>query len=253
VPIKEAAMLRSTVSLLLAFLSALAAVSPGAAAGETIRGSGVVKTETREIAGFHAIAVDVPANVTLRQGDREGVAITGDDNVVPLVETVVEGGTLRIRWVRRGGYTVDFKSLDIVVDVRAIDALAVRGSGRIRAAGLRAGELQATVDGSGRIVFETLDADSLEVAIRGNGRFAAAGRADSLEAALAGSGELEAAKLESRRARLTLNGSARATVWAHDTLSAAIAGSGEVRYHGTPRVSQTVAGSGRLRPAADAS
>lgn len=234
-------------------LAALGAAWAGAAAGETIRGSGVVWTETREISGFRGIALDVPANVTLRQGGREGVAITGDDNVVPLVETVVERGTLRIRWARRGACAVEFKSLDIVVDARTIDALAVRGSGRIRAARLEAGELQAAVDGSGRIAFETLDADRLEVAIRGNGRFAAAGRADSLDATLAGSGELEAAKLESRRVRVVLNGSARATVWADDALGAAIAGSGEVRYYGKPRVSQTVAGSGRIRPAADAS
>ena len=40
---------------------------------------------------------------------------------------------------------------------------------------------------------------------------------------------------------------------ARETLSATIAGSGEVKYYGTPRVSQTVAGSGRIRPAADAS
>ncbi len=246
-------MLRSSTSLLFACLTSLTALSPGAAAEETVRGSGVARTETREIAGFHGIALDVPANLTLRQGAREGVSITSDDNVVPLVETVVENGTLRIRWARRGGYTVDFKSIDIVVDARTVDALAVRGSGRIRAAGLKAGELQASVDGSGRIVFQTLDADSLEVAIRGNGRFAAAGRADSLEAALAGSGELEAAKLESKRARVTLKGSAHATVWAHDALSATVAGSGEVRYYGTPRVSQTVAGSGRIRAAADAS
>lgn len=246
-------MFHARVLLPFAFLATLFAPWAGAAAGETIRGSGVVKTETREIAGFHGIVLDVPANLTLRQAGREGVAITGDDNVVPLVETVVERGTLRIRWARRGGDTVDVKSLDIVVDVRTIDALAVRGSGRIRAARLEAGELRAAVDGSGRIVFEALDADVLGVAIRGNGRFAAAGRASSLDATLAGSGELEAAKLESRRIRVELDGSARATVWADDVLSAAVAGSGEVRYYGKPRVSQTVAGSGRVRPAADAS
>jgi hypothetical protein len=247
-------MFRARASLpFVSFLALLAAAWAGAAAGESIRGSGVVTTEAREVGGFHGIALDVPANVTLRQGGREGVTITGDDNVVPLVETVVERGTLRIRWARRDGHTIDFESLDILVDARTIDALAVRGSGRIRAARLEAGELQAAVDGSGRIACETLDADRLEVAIRGNGRFAAAGRADSLDATLAGSGELEAPKLESRRVRVALKGSAQATVWADEALSAAIAGSGEVKYYGKPRVNQAVAGSGRIRPAADAS
>jgi hypothetical protein len=42
-------------------------------------------------------------------------------------------------------------------------------------------------------------------------------------------------------------------VRAQETLIATVAGSGEVRYHGTPRITRTVAGSGRIRPADDAS
>ena len=167
-----------------AVLAFLTAYGIGQAwAGEHIKGSGVVRTETRDVNGFRGVALDVPANVTLRQGAGEGVSIKGDDNVVPLVETVVEDGTLRIRWVRRN-LSIDVTSLDIVVDAKSIDALAVRGSGQLRAAQLKAGTLHAAVDGSGRITFDTLDVDSLDVAIRGNGRLAAAGRADALDVAI---------------------------------------------------------------------
>ncbi len=232
-----------------AVLAFLTAYGIGQAwAGEHIKGSGVVRTETRDVNGFRGVALDVPANVTLRQGAGEGVSIKGDDNVVPLVQTVVEDGTLRIRWVRRN-LSIDFTSLDIVVDTKSIDALAVRGSGQLRAAQLKAGTLHAAVDGSGRITFDTLDVDSLDVAIRGNGRLAAAGRADALDVAIAGSGDLVAAKLHSRHARVSLMGSAKATVWAQDALDATIAGSGEIKYHGKPRLTQTLAGSGRIRPA----
>jgi hypothetical protein len=67
---------------------------------------------------------------------------------------------------------------------------------------------------------------------------------------ISGSGEFRAAKLETRRARLALNGSAQATVWVKDDLTATIAGSGEITYFGKPHITQTVAGSGRIAAAA---
>ena len=235
-------------------VTALGAFSPAPVdADEMLRGSGVARSERRDVGAFRAVALEVPARLTLRQGEQEGVSITGDDNIVPRVETVVENGTLKIRWTRPGDYSVESKVLDIVVDARSIEALAVRGSGRIHVPRLRTAALQAAIDGSGRIGFDTLEAESLAIVIRGNGRVAAAGRAGSLDATISGSGEVEAPKLETRRARVTLNGSAQATVRAQETLNATVAGSGEIKYYGKPRVTQTVAGSGRIRQAAEAS
>jgi hypothetical protein len=70
---------------------------------------------------------------------------------------------------------------------------------------------------------------------------------------IAGSGQVWAARLESRRARITLQGSGQATVWAKDDLNATIAGSGRIAYYGKPQLSQTIAGSGSVRYAGGAS
>ena len=70
---------------------------------------------------------------------------------------------------------------------------------------------------------------------------------------MAGSGEVTAPKLESRRAKVTLQGSSQATVWAKETLNATVAGSGQVKYYGKPQVSRTIAGSGSVRQVGGAS
>ena len=221
--------------------------------GERITGSGVVRTETRNVSSFHSIVVGVPAKVNLRQGDTESLSISGDDNIVPLVETIVEDGTLKIRWAGRGNYSANFKSLEIVVNATAIDGLTIRGSGQIHAGRLKATTLRTTIDGSGAIGLDALEAESVNVAIQGNGSVMAAGRADSLDLTIAGSGQVSAARLESRRARITLQGSGQATVWAKDDLNATIAGSGQIAYYGKPQLSQTIAGSGSVRYAGGAS
>lgn len=216
-------------------------------------GSGVVKTETRNVSEFHRIALGVPATVELHQGGPDGVSITGEDNVVPLVETVVDNGTLKIRWSGRRDYSIDTtRDITIVVNARTIDGLAIAGAGRIHAVRLKTNAFHASLAGSGGVSIDSLDADSASTSIDGSGELKAAGRADVLEASIAGSGSLSAAKLKTNRARITLAGSGDASVWATETLAARIAGSGEVKYYGTPQVSSTVAGSGAVRQAGNA-
>lgn len=204
-----------------------------AASGEKVAGSGVFRTEARPVAGFRSVALGVGARVELRQGDVEGLSITGDDNIVPLVETIVEDGTLRIRWKGNAKVTPSYKSLAIVVSAKNIDGLTIGGSGHIHAAQLMSSKLRVTIGGSGRM--------------------SAAGRTESLHVAVAGSGELSAARFESRRASIALQGSGQASVWAKETLDVTIAGSGDVTYRGTPQVNRTVLGSGTVRQAREAS
>lgn len=234
-------------------LAALLTALPGAArGGDSIVGSGVTRTETREVSSFRGVSLGVPAKLELRQGGSEGLSITGDDNIVPRVETVVEDGMLKIRWADARTTTMIYKRLDIVVNAKSIEGLAIGGAGQIHAERLKTGNLRAILGGSGGISIDSLDADSANASIDGSGVLKAAGRADSLDVTLSGSGRLAAAKLESRRAKITLAGSADATVWATQTLSASLAGSGEVKYYGKPDVRTTIAGSGRVIRASDA-
>lgn len=238
-------------SALLALLSGRAHAWPWD--GDTIKGSGVSKTETRGAEGFHAVSLGIDARVELRQGDSEGVTVTGDDNIVPLVETVVEKGTLKIRWPADRHFSVTYKKLDIVVNLKDIDGIRLGGSGDIHGAKLKTGTLHAQLAGSGDILLDALDADALQGSIAGSGTLKAAGRADMVEFTLAGSGDFIAPRLESRRVTISVQGSADAIVWATESLTATIAGSGDVKYYGKPQVTQTVAGSGTVRRARDAS
>ena len=239
-------------------VAALLALAPGHAdaqmwGAERVTGSGIAKTEARNVSGFHAIALRVPARLKLRQSGREGLSITSDDNIVPLVETVVEDGTLVVRWAGKRNYSTTYKDLEIVVNAKNIDGLTVSGSGEVHAERLKTNSLRATIDGSGSIAVDALDTESAIAVIHGNGRLTAAGRADSLDVTLAGSGQLSAARLDSLRARIVVQGSAQATVRAKEELTATVAGSGEINYYGKPQLNRTVAGSGSIRRAGDSS
>jgi len=236
-----AAVPRLAVHALLAFTFGL----PIGAAAERIKGSGVPVTETRAVAGFHRIALGVGADVELRQGSSEGLTIAGDDNIVPRVETVVDNGTLRIRWKERNTQA-SYQRLHLVIDVRDLDELTQGGSGRVHAERLRSPSFKATLGGSGTVVIDALETKTAGLTLAGSGEATLAGRADRLDATLAGSGELAAGKLATRNANVVLQGSGHAVVRASDQLDVTIAGSGEVVYLGAPAVRKTVLGSGTV-------
>jgi hypothetical protein len=243
----SAARLRPVV--LAACLLALAAPVPQAlafswAGGEQVQGSGAIRKQAREVAHFNALSVAVPGQVELRIGNTEGVTIETDDNLLPLVETVVEDGTLKIRPARKH-LQLQTRNLKIVVQARSVERLALGGTGSIDADVLRGGKLQFDIGGSGSIKVKGIEAETVAVTVAGSGDLkAGGGAARRLSVSIGGSGDVDLGQLQSDTASVTVAGSGEATVWARAALSMTIAGSGDVNYYGDPKVSKSVAGSG---------
>jgi hypothetical protein len=67
----------------------------GQAAGTT--GSGKAATETRALPEFQAIELSGSMDLKVRQGSPQSVQVQADDNLLPLLETVVEGSGAEAR------------------------------------------------------------------------------------------------------------------------------------------------------------
>lgn len=215
--------------------------------GERVEGNGKVQRQVRQVSHFTGLALEVPGKLELRMGDSEGLSIEGDDNVLPLIETVVENGTLKIRPSKRN-LSLRTRNLKIVVNARQIERLALGGSGSVHADALRAPRLNVDLGGSGDIDVRTLDSDAVSVSVGGSGDFkAGAGRARKLSVSIGGSGTVDMGGVQVDDASISVAGSGEATVWARNALSSTIAGSGDVRYYGDPRVSKSIVGSGDVR------
>lgn len=244
---------RSLAMLVAPLLAALTlAALPATAAdwnwgfGKSISGSGTLKSETRNVSAFTGISLSLPAYVEVRQGNIESVIIETDDNLLPLVETVVENGMLKIRSLEKST-NLKTKKMKITVNAKTVDSLSVAGSGDIRADALKAGKLSVSISGSGDIHLKAVDSDALKVAISGSGDFSAGGKTNSMEASIAGSGDLKAGKLQATAVKVSIAGSGSATFWAKESLKSSIAGSGDVTYYGDAQVSSSVAGSGSVK------
>jgi hypothetical protein len=213
--------------------------------GERVKGSGKIVTDKRAIAGYEAVSVKGPQRVVLRQSGNEGVEVTADDNIVPLIETRLDGKTLEIAMKR--GYSVSTRSEIIVtVDVKRLTAVALSGSGDVLSQALQTSSLDVSISGSGDVALNNLTADSLKVAIAGSGDFTATGNVPTQRYSISGSGDVRSIKLQGRDVTVKIAGSGDAQVWATGTLTASIAGSGDVVYVGEAKVTSSIAGSGSV-------
>lgn len=191
---------------------------------DQVRGSGVMKTESRKASGFTSVVGVGSEEIVIQVGKPFAVTVTGDDNIVPLIETKVQGTTLRVGG--KSNYSTK-KGVRVTVSMPSLASMRLLGSGTMSATGLAAKNLDIVLDGSGRM--------------------SATGRVDSLKSELNGSGEIDLTKLGVSSADLVLAGSGRMRADVRDRLDATIAGSGEIVYRGTPKVNQSVTGSGAIR------
>ena len=128
--------------------------------GKSVSGSGTIKSENRAVSGFTGISLAVSGLVEIRQGSAEGVTIETDDNLLPLLETIVESGTLKIRPAARNT-SFRTRKLKFIVYAKTIDSLDIAGAGDIRAEVLKASTLKASIAGAGDIWIKALDAHLL--------------------------------------------------------------------------------------------
>ncbi len=208
-----------------ALVIALFSVGCLRASGPTIVGSGNSKTEVREIGSFKNIHSAGSMSIVVTIGDAVSCKVTADDNVLPILETIVDGDTLKV------GSKQSFSSKTrIVVEltVPAVHSLHLAGSGDSIITGMKQSDFEVRIAGSGSAKVD--------------------GEVESVTVSIAGSGAAKLANLKAKSGKVKIAGSGSVNVHCTESISAEIAGSGDVVYAGNPpQVQQQIAGSGSVR------
>lgn len=214
--------------------------------GERVTGNGDVATEARELSGFDGVSLSGGFNVVVRQGSTHKIEVKADRNVLPYIETQLDGRTLRIQ-PKKGIYLSTQTTPSFTIEMPALQKLAVAGSGTIKVEPMKTGDVEAAIAGAGDIRFANLDAQRLAMKVSGSGDIVVSGRAGQASVTIAGSGDVKAAELAAEEVKVSIAGSGDAQVHATKALKVSIAGSGDVRYVGSPEISSSIAGSGKVR------
>ena len=226
---------------------ALALLPMQAQAWGATQGSGRGATESRTVAEFQAVALAGDMDLIVRQGSSTAVQVEADDNLLPLLETVVENrdgaATLTIRW-RKGEQIHTRSKTRVSLVTPRLTVLSLAGSGDAKLETFKTPSLKLSMSGSGDAQLNNLSTDELTIGMAGSGDVSGSGTAAKLSVSMAGSGDVSLKGLRADEVSVRIAGSGDASVNAQKTLDVGIAGSGDVVYVGDAAVKSRVAGSG---------
>lgn len=221
-------MIKSLAAVVLVAVGVIAmpqSTSAGLFGERTVKGSGELTTQTREVGEFSRIRSSGSFDVTVTIGPVRKVTVTFDDNLIDLITTEVKGRTLQIG--SEGSFSTH-KACKVDITVPSLEAMTLSGSGDIVIAGLNGEDFSYEVSGSGDATLS--------------------GQVGDVDIEVSGSGSVDAKELKATRARVSIAGSGDVRVWAEESLDGSVAGSGDITYYGNPeKVDQDVAGSGNIR------
>ena len=210
-------------------------------------GSGNVITQTRSVSEVLAIKVDYPAEVIVRQGDKQFVQVEAEDNLLPDLKTEVRNDTLEIFYKSSDGSHVNpNKPVKITIMIKDLKKLDLTSGGEVIIKGLATEELNLSLSGAGNTKLEEVSLQTLSVNLSGAGSMTASGTIDALGLNISGFGSFNGKQLHGQTANVDLSGAGSATVWVDDQLEAQISGAGSVNYYGSANVSQRIYGLGNV-------
>ncbi|RJP63670.1 MAG: DUF2807 domain-containing protein [Ignavibacteriales bacterium] len=192
--------------------------------GIGIKGSGILKDEERPVDYFDKIDISGYYEVRISQGDHSSFKIIGDDNLLHLVKSDIEGNTLHI-WNKKNISPRRHIKIEIVTE--SLESISSSGASSIIMKDFKGDEL--TLEGSGA------------------GSFRLSGKVETLKAELSGAVNLKAEDLEANEVYLELSGACDADVNAKEELRADISGVGNIEYSGNPKIlKKSISGLGSI-------
>jgi hypothetical protein len=214
--------------------------------GDSLSGNGNIRTETRNVGDFNAVKTSGSIDVEISSGDKYSVSVEDDENILPVIITQVENGTLNVHYRRNTSINNDHAK--VYIKVPSLEKIITSGSANITITdGIKnASQIEIAVSGSGSVE-GGVDAPKISASIGGSGNIRLQGRTKDFEAKVSGSGDLNGSGLQSENTIVKVTGSGNAHVFASVHLSATVSGSGDVYYRGNPPSPEIhTTGSGRV-------
>lgn len=212
---------------------------------KTPEGSGNSLTVIKEISDFSMITIMGAKKVTLKQGEKNTIKITADDNIIKNIEVKIIDERLIV------GPNKKMKDTDISVEITApkITHAEINGNTKVEIPnGYNTHNLEFVLNGAVGIDCDNLISDGrIVINNNGSGSSTLGGKAETLVLKTKGSGTILAEKFTADSIGVKIDGSGSIYVKSDNYLNVKINGSGSVIYDGKPqKFEKRINGSGKI-------
>ena len=177
-----------------------------------MKGNGNLSSEIRKLSNFKAIEITIGYDkIIVNCGQEPSIHISGDENILPLITTRVQKGTLIIS----SDSTFKTKAdAEIIINVKSLK--------------------EFTFDGVGKTVIHNLNEDKFICSINVVGSCELTGTVKAFNISVNGVGSVNARQLIAADVVASLNGVGSVKLYAKNSLNASVNGIGGLTYFGNP-------------------
>lgn len=199
--------------------------------GPSVKGNGNVTEETRQVREFDELKVSRGMNVYVTQGSPAKVVVIADSNLHDVIETDVDGSTLKIfvnEMVRR------HKEMKVMVTVEDLKSIGVSsGSNLYSQNQFMAKRLEIKVS-SGANLFFDVNAENLLADCSSGANITLSGLAKNAELEASSGANLKGQELKADHCKMRASSGANVYATVIEQLDAKASSGGNVIYYGEP-------------------
>jgi hypothetical protein len=212
--------------------------------GDSVEGSGQLIEESRSVGFFNSVRLSGSGKVIVTGGPGASVRLMAEDNIMPLIETRVEGDTLVVETNRP--YRTNI-GITVYLTMSEIKGFTLSGAWVLSSESeLTVDDLDIEVSGAGRIDLD-VRAGNIFTSLSGAGEIILRGSADRHRVRISGAGNLNAEGLEVRYYDIQVSGAGNCRIFVTEELVASISGTGSIYYRGNPAIVESnISGTGKL-------
>lgn len=179
---------------------------------KSVKGSGNISTETRDIADFTGVDVSGVFQVEITAQKDFGIEIEADDNLLPLINTEVRGGVLRIETTEK---ISSEHGLKIRISAPDIDSIDASGVAKVNLSGVKNNELRVDTSGASKVNIK--------------------GETANLTIEVSGASSIDAENLKAEYVNVDASGASHVSVFATGELKSDASGASKIVYSGSPK------------------
>ena len=211
---------------------------------QVVVGSSNIISQEKQLSAYDRIEVLGSYDVIFTDGEVGKIRIKAPDNILPLIQTEVSDGLLKIG-AEKNRYKVKEPIIIYVPVDSRLKQVDIKGSADIYSEkNLETKTLNVGIYGSGDARL-AVDVSSLALEVVGAGDIRVSGRAKDLSIDISGSGDVDTSKLTAEKAVISISGAGDVSAYVTEDVDISIAGSGDVIIKGNPKkVKQKINGSG---------
>jgi hypothetical protein len=212
------------------FVVLFAVLSSSCSDARRVDGSGTLAQELRTVDDFEGVAFADGLQGRVETGEKS-VAVSIDDNLLAFLETVVEAGTLQVRF--KSDIDGHPTSSDVRITGPKVGWVYLSGASKVQAAMTPKAVTELALSGGSEVTATAIEADELKVSASGGSRVKVDGAATKLGASATGESRIEST-IPTADVEVSLSGGSELTARASRSAKGAASGGSKVTITGSP-------------------